>query len=138
MKLAHWDDPQLRRIGKTFADRAYDLADSLDWYGADGRVYLLPVEQRAKRWEKIETISIPTAFADALMAMLLSLPRKGGKRGRRPVWSIAEAQKRVNSGEPKRKIAREFSEETGLNAESIRRQLRGKEAGKKSPKKPRG
>ena len=51
-------------------------------------------------------------FADAVMAVLLSLPRKGNKRGRRQTWSIVEAQKRVDNGESKSKVAREFSEQT--------------------------
>jgi hypothetical protein len=78
------------------------------------------------------------------MAVLLSLPRKGNKRGCRRTWSIVEAQKRVDNGESKSKVAREFSEQTGLGKESIRRKLHGiKKVGKRTPgtitrKKPTG
>ena len=66
------------------------------------------------------------------MAVLLSLPRKGNNRGRRPVWSIDEAQALINKGMSKRKAAQILSEQTGLDAEGIRARLREKKVAKKA------
>jgi len=143
MSFEHWDNPRLRRIGEKFAADAYNMAHDLDGYGANALAWLMTDKQRDHRAERMNyQICIPIAFADALMALLLSLPRSGNKRGRRPLWSIEEAKKLVNSGRSKRSVARELSERTGLPIENIRRRLHGKKAGKKPsgtirPKKPR-
>ncbi len=90
MTAVRWDDPRLLRIGKQFADEAYDLADNLNSYGADATACFLSDEQQYQRSERMNhEVCIPVAFADALMALLLSLPRKGNRRGRRSVWSMA-------------------------------------------------
>jgi hypothetical protein len=54
----------------------------------------------------------------------LALPRKGDKRGRRSLWSIARAQKLLDSGMSKHQIAKQLSKETGLDADNIRSRLR--------------
>jgi hypothetical protein len=134
MSFERWDDPRLRRIGKKFRADAYNMAHDLDGYGADVLAWLMTDEQRDHRAKRMNyQIRIPVAFADALMALLLSLPRTGNKPGRRPLWSIEEAQKLVNSGMSKRKVAQMLSKETGLPAENIRRRLHSKKAGPIAP-----
>ena len=134
-----WDDPRVLRIGKQKAADAYDLADYLNWRGADATALLMTDEQYAERAERRAErldggeVHLPIRFADVVMAVLLSLPRKGNKRGRRPVWSIDEAQALINRGMSKRKAAQMLSEQTGLDAEGIRARLREKKAGKKTP-----
>jgi hypothetical protein len=138
VSFEHWDDPKLRRIGEKFVSDAYRMAHDLDGYGADALAWLMTDEQRCQRWEDVDNISIPAAFADALVVLLLALPRKGSKRGRRALWSISEAQRLVDSGRSIRSVAREFSERTGLPEGNIRRRLlRAKKAGTIRPKNPR-
>ncbi len=97
MSFEHWDDPRLQLIGKEFLADAYQLVHDLEGYGADATAYLLSREEQYRRAERMNhQVCIPVAFADALMALLLTLPRKGNRRGRRPRWSIEEAQKLVN------------------------------------------
>ena len=109
------------------------MAHDLEGYGADVLALLMTDEQRDHRARRVNyQIRIPVAFADALMALLLALPRKN-KRGRRSLWSVKEAQQLVDSGISKRKVAQLFSKQTGLPAENIRRRLRSKKAGKRPP-----
>ena len=132
-RFAYLDDPRLLRIGKEFAKDAYYMAHDLEGYGADAMAWLMTDEQLKQRAE-IHNIEIPVAFADALMVLLLSLPRSGAKRGRRPLWSVDEARKLTDSGAAsKRKVAKMISERTGRDAENIRRRLRGRKAAKKTP-----
>jgi hypothetical protein len=75
MGTSDWDDPSIRTIGRRYAAEAYDLASELHGYGADAAALLEdhydPTRSR--------TVTLPAMFADALMAILLSLPR--------PAWS---------------------------------------------------
>jgi hypothetical protein len=84
MRIIRWDDPKILRIGKELAEDAFNMADELGSYGADAEAYLMSEAERRRRAKNSEGgIRIPLAFADALMALLLALPRKGDKRGRR-------------------------------------------------------
>jgi hypothetical protein len=128
-----WDDPRVLRIGKKYAAEAYDLADYLNTRGADATALVMTDDEQAELAERRDDqVTLPVHFADVVMAVLLAMPRKG-KRGRRRIWSPDEAQSRVDHGEPKSKIARDVSKQTGLKMESIRAQLRGKKVGKKTP-----
>jgi hypothetical protein len=125
MRIIRWDDPKILRIGKELAEDAFNMADELGSYGADAEAYLMSEAERRRRAKNSEGgIRIPLAFADALMALLLALPRKGDKRGRRSLWSIARAQKLLDSGMSKHQIAKQLSKETGLDADNIRSRLR--------------
>jgi hypothetical protein len=124
MKIIRWDNPKILRIGKELAEDAHNMADELGNYGADAEFYLMSKEQKRERLMLHHHIEIPVAFADALMALLLALPRKGNKRGRRSNWSLARAQKLLNGGMSKRQIAKQFSKETGQDADNIRPRLR--------------
>lgn len=123
MNPVDWDNPRIKKIGKRFKLEAFDLADNLHSYGADASTYLLPLEERAKRWAAVDNVCIPAAFADALMALLLALPRPERGPGRRRLWSVSEAQQLRADGKSIRAIARIFSRRTGQPFESIRRRL---------------
>jgi hypothetical protein len=70
---AAWDDPRIRAIGRRYALEAFDLADELNAYGADATQLLL--SWRELDPDRPRNVAIPAMFADALMALLLSLPR---------------------------------------------------------------
>ena len=72
MRSSDWDDPRICEIGRRYALDAYDLASELDNYGADAARLLSP--PREARFP-LPDVTIPSMFADALMALLLSLPR---------------------------------------------------------------
>ena len=73
MRPSDWDDPRIREIGRRYALDAYDLASELDNYGADAaRLLSSPLEPHPR----LPDVTIPAGFADALMAILLSLPRR--------------------------------------------------------------
>jgi hypothetical protein len=120
-----WNDPRLLRIGKEFAADAYTMAEQLNRNGADATVWLLSKEEQHERNRAKNQVCIPAAFADALMAVLLALPRKGNKRGRRRRWTMDEAQALYNIVGSKDKVAQELSKQAGLRADSIRPRLRG-------------
>src|SRR5947208_9307595 len=93
MKPEDWNDPRLKRIGETFLRDTLDLAGQLEHCGADAARYLLSATQRDEQWAKRGfNIEIPIAFADALMACLIALPRRGQGRGRRrkPIFVAKE------------------------------------------------
>jgi hypothetical protein len=71
MKPSDWDDPRIRALGRRYAIDAYDLASELDDYGADAAALL----QGGQDPNRPRSVSIPAALADALMAILLALPR---------------------------------------------------------------
>jgi hypothetical protein len=73
MKRSDWNDPRIRAIGRRYAAEAYDLASELDNYGADAAELIKPRGDEDPN--RPRSIAIPTMFADALMALLLSLPR---------------------------------------------------------------
>ena len=79
MRPSDWDDPRLRAIGRRYAAEAFELADELAAYGADASRLLTPgkPETSSRPWD----VALPTMFADALMALLLSLPRRHEKPG---------------------------------------------------------
>jgi hypothetical protein len=70
MKTSDWDDPTIRAIGRRYA-AAYDLASKLHNYGADAAA-LLKSQHDPKR---SPTVTMPAMLADAVMAVLLALPR---------------------------------------------------------------
>jgi hypothetical protein len=123
--LPYPDDPRLLRIGREFAKDAHALAHELESYGADAMA--LMDEQRFRERES-GTIEIQTVVVDALMALLLSLRRKG-EPGRRSPWSKARAQALLDSGMSKNEAAALLSEETGLPELSIRRRLQDMKKG---------
>lgn len=85
MNARDWNDPRILEKGKQFAEEAYNLASELENYGADAAQLLLSYkEQDASR---PPTVTIPTMLADALQALLMSLPRPSLNGGRRRDWS---------------------------------------------------
>jgi hypothetical protein len=119
MRTADWNDPRLREIGERQAADAYEMAAELDTYGADASVLLL----RKGAWQprRPHQVCIPTAFADALMAILLSLPRPRGATGRRRNWSPVAVQNSINRGMSQRAAAKQEAERTGVPAKTIER-----------------
>jgi hypothetical protein len=116
------------------------MAHDLDGYGADALVLLASDEEQSQRYRQVPFISIPARLADALMALLLALPRRGNPQHRRRQWSIDEAQNLFNIGMSKRKIAKTLAKRAGISPETIRPRLHGlkKSSGAIKPKKPRG
>jgi hypothetical protein len=121
MRDRDWNDPRWRDIGAKFD--AYDLASELEDYGADAAVLLLPeAEQRELIGERRTHITLPIAFADALMAFLLSLPRRD--IGRPRDWSPDLVEASIKRGMTLRKAAKKESARTGKPAEDIERAMR--------------
>jgi hypothetical protein len=153
MKVSDWNDPRLRRIGEGFAAEAYDLASDLQNYGADASVLLLPkLQQRKLTATRRQEVCIPTSFADALMALLLSLPRPGwaskgtrnvginigtlsSQAGRRRTWSPSAVEDLVNRGWSKRAAAKEEAGRTGTPVTTIERGMQVWRSKKNQPKK---
>jgi hypothetical protein len=79
MRPSDWDDPRIRAIGRRYAAEAYNLASELEHYGADAE-RLIMVEPFPS-----PDVIIPAGFADALMAILLSLSGE-----RRPGAALGE------------------------------------------------
>jgi hypothetical protein len=132
MKASDWIDPRLREIGERQAADAYEMAAELGTYGADASVLLL----RKGAWQprRPHQVCIPTAFADALMALLLSLPRP--QIGRRIInWSPQRVQALLDSGMSLRAAAKKESERTGKEAEDIARVMRRRRQNKRKPRK---
>jgi hypothetical protein len=117
-----WDNPRLRQIGKQFAAEAYTLADELNSYGADATQLLLPQDEQADRpWGDV---CLPRAYANVLHAVLLSLPRKGERRGRRSRWSLRTVEALIESGVSVRSAAKAEAARTGVSATTIERSTR--------------
>jgi hypothetical protein len=125
MRQSNWNDPRLLEIGKQFAADAYEIALDLKSYGADAAVFL------GKLADKRPThITVPTRFADMLMALLLSLPRSD--LGRRSNWSPDRVEASMRRGTSARAAAKTEAERTGEKAENIARSARRRRAKKKS------
>jgi hypothetical protein len=119
-----WNDPKLRKIGERFAADAYNLALTLELYGADASVLLLPEAERMRVCvERPPHVNLPTFFADEIMAILLSLPRRY-QHGRRRNWSPHLVQASLNSGMSLRAAAKKESERSGKPAVDIERAVR--------------
>jgi hypothetical protein len=134
MRTSDWNDPRLREIGTKFAADAYEIASELHSYGADASVLLL----RKRDWQprRPHQVCIPTACADALMALLLSLPRSDLGRPRNWAPQLLEAS--LDRGMSHRAAAKKEAERTGKSAESIARSARRRRAnniGKPTKKK---
>ena len=72
MKTSDWDDPAIRAVGLKYARESYDLASELHNFGADAAQLLLSYkEQKSGRPD----VRLPPMLADAVMAVLLALPR---------------------------------------------------------------
>jgi hypothetical protein len=71
MKTTDWDDAAIRAIGRKYAEEAYDLASELHNYGADAAALLKSQHDP----ERSPTVTMPAMLADAVMAVLLALPR---------------------------------------------------------------
>jgi hypothetical protein len=74
MNTSDWDDPSIRAVGRRYAGEAYDLASELENFGADASALIKPYDPTRPR-----TVTLPAMLADALMAILLTLPR--------PAWA---------------------------------------------------
>jgi hypothetical protein len=90
MKTSDWDDRETRAIGRRYAAEAYDLASELDSYGADASALL----EREYDPARPRTVCIPTMSADALMAVLLTLPRPDWPRST-PGENVTALRKRL-------------------------------------------
>jgi hypothetical protein len=130
MKTGDWNDPRLHEIGARFAADAYEIALDLKNLGADAAVFLRKLAD-----ERPTHITVPTRFADMLMALLLSLPRSD--LGRRRTWSPDRVETSMRRGTSARAAAKKEAERTGKKAENIARSARRRRAKKKnkSPKR---
>jgi hypothetical protein len=124
MRPRDWNDPRLREIGAKFAADAYEIALDLKSRGADAAVFLRKLADK-----RPTHITIPTRFADMLMALLLSLPRSD--LGRRRNWSPDRVAASMRRGSSLRAAAKVESERTGKPAEDIERAVRLLRAKKK-------
>jgi hypothetical protein len=130
-----WNEPRLRQIGLEHAERAYDLADELNGYGADAKFLLLDKQAQRKRLTRRPAdIAIPTMLADVIMAVLLALPRPKAV-GRRRGWSPDQVQKRIDNKWSLRASAKQEAVETGVPVETIERAMRARRANAKQPPK---
>jgi hypothetical protein len=120
-KFANWNDPRLRQLGEQFAGEAYELAAELHSYGADAGQLLLSRHEKADRPWNVE---IPPALADALMAVLLSLPRAGASPGRRCSWSKRSVQALINTGMSLHKAATVEAARARVSVDAIERGMR--------------
>jgi hypothetical protein len=128
-----WNEPRLRQIGLDHAERAHNLADDLNSYGADATFLLLDNETQ-RRTRRPADIAIPTMLADVIMAVLLALPRPKAI-GRRRGWSPDQVQKRIDNKWSLRASAKQEAVETGVPAETIERAMRARRAKAKHPPK---
>jgi hypothetical protein len=130
MTKRDWNDPRLRKIGRQFAADAYEIALDLKTFGADAAVFVLPKAELQKLADRPIHITIPTRFADMLMALLLSLPRSNIERTRN--WSPRRVQASMDRGMSLRAAAKKEAERAGKPAELIRRRMLERRAKKKS------
>src|SRR4051794_36016045 len=130
-----WNSLRLRKIGRSYAEQAYDLADNLNSYGADATFLLLDEKaQRRRLAKRSPDITIPTMFADVLMAVLLALPRPK-QTGRRRGWSPVNVQARVETGLSLRAAALEEALATGVSRKTIERAMRATRAKTKAKRR---
>jgi hypothetical protein len=122
------DDARLRKIGRQLEPE--HLIGVLELFGAKASTFLLPAVERDERWRSDKQVCIPAEVADALVAILLSLPRS--RAGRPKLWSF-DIEDRVLTGlindKPIRALAREISRATGQPSGSVRRRLQEIKAG---------
>jgi hypothetical protein len=130
--LADWYDPRVLKIGADYRREAHELADEFNSYGADATRLLgsyrdLPREK--------QDVCVPVKFADAIMAVLLSLP--SAKRGRPLKPSTQRVRRLVADGLSKREAARHVSAFYSAyeTPEQIRRRFRS--SGPKVRKRPK-
>jgi hypothetical protein len=116
-----WNNPRLRRLGQTFIEQAYTLADDLGGYGADPEQLLLPREKRRARPFSVE---VPPMLLDVMAALLLALPRSGERPGRRSRWSIKSVQAMIESGLSVRAATKAEAARTGVSWTTIERTTR--------------
>jgi hypothetical protein len=126
-----WDDPRVLEKGREWRRQAQYLADEFNHYGADATRLLgnygdLPQGK--------DQVCVPAMLADAIMSVLLSLPR--AEHGRRPKPSTLIAKRLVEAGFPKRMSARLAARLAyGETREQIRRRFRS--SGPKLGKRPK-
>jgi hypothetical protein len=125
-----WNDPRIRQFGERFAEEALDFATELYARGAEPLELLAPYQE--KNLDRPD-VCIPPAFADALTALLLALPRSGERPGPRTRWSLKTVLDSMASGVSQRKAARMESSRTGVSAATIERVVRDHRAAFKKP-----
>jgi hypothetical protein len=95
MKDGDWNNPAILERGKQYAAEAYDLASELHGFGADAAQLLLSHNERDL---DRRDICLPPMLLDALMALLLSLPRPSLNGGRRRDWSPRRVELMIENG----------------------------------------
>ena len=115
------NNPRLRRLGLTFQEQAYTLADELHSCGADPEQLLLHRRERRARPFRIE---VQPELLDIVAALLLSLPRPGERRGPRSSWSIKSVEAMIESGVTVNAAAKAEAARTGVSFDTIVRATR--------------
>jgi hypothetical protein len=118
------NDPRILKLGEKLAKDAYDLASELHSYGASADRLLTSWEERDP--DEPRDVCIPRQFADALMALLLSLPRPSESRGPRRRWSPEAVKESLDRGATLYEASRAEAARTGANAETIERRMRAR------------
>jgi hypothetical protein len=122
---SHWNDPLIRQLGEQFATEPHDLADGLYSCGADASQLLLPWRER--NLDRPELVCIPSALADALEAVCLSLRRPGEQRRRGPKrnWSLPKVRDLIENDEMSvYAAAKKEAQRSGKSRETIERATR--------------
>ena len=74
MEPADWSCPEIKAVGRKYALEAFNLADELCARGADAAQLLKSYKELDMT--RSRTVVLPAMLADAIMAVLLSLPRR--------------------------------------------------------------